>query len=177
MTSLDAFITGTTTTTPASSSSSSSSSSISRKNIRKIDLIKIDAEGYDAAVVVGSKKLLTDYQVKVITFEYQKQSSMASAFKAFAMLEELGYICYSGAFKLMYKLSSSCIKDTWLKSHAKLDWGNIFCAHKVRARKVITLFDGMTFIPMYITKGGNSTDGNTKEKQKKKYEEFHQTMN
>ena len=154
MITLDAFITG--------SGSSSSSSSIDKKNIKKIDMIKIDAEGYDGAVVVGAKHLLSKYEVKIITFEYQKQSSMQAAFKAFALLEKLDYVCYSGAFKLMYKLSSSCIKDTWLKYHAKLDWGNIFCAHKVRASKVITLFDGMTFVPMYITRSNSTSHDKNK---------------
>ena len=39
-----------------------------------------------------AKDLLSKYEVKIITFEYQKQSSMQAAFKAFALLEKLDYV-------------------------------------------------------------------------------------
>jgi FkbM family methyltransferase len=61
--------------------------------IERIDLVKIDAEGHDMAVIRGGTQLLERQAVGVLQFEYNHRWVMARAFlrDAFTLLVPLGY--------------------------------------------------------------------------------------
>jgi FkbM family methyltransferase len=61
--------------------------------IDRIDLVKVDTEGHDMAVLRGAKRLLEHHAIGVLQFEYNHRWVMPRAFlrDAFALLAPLGY--------------------------------------------------------------------------------------
>src|SRR5664280_1439440 len=64
-----------------------------RNGISRIDLLKIDAEGYDFKVMLGSRAMLESHAVEVMQFEYNHCwiSSRHVLKDAFDLLLPLGY--------------------------------------------------------------------------------------
>jgi FkbM family methyltransferase len=69
---------------------------LAHRNIERVDLLKIDAEGYDFEVLRGARKALRDQRVDVIQFEYNRPWASAGATLAGAItfLGECGYRTY-----------------------------------------------------------------------------------
>ena len=64
-----------------------------RAGIERIDLVKVDTEGHDMAVLRGAKRLLEHKAIGALQFEYNHRWVMSRAFlrDAFALLGPLGY--------------------------------------------------------------------------------------
>lgn len=75
-----------------------------------VDLVKIDAEGYDFRVLRGAHTSLRAHRMRLIQFEYNRSWQLAgnTLFGAFAYLKEAGYETYllkrEGLFRLNYRL-------------------------------------------------------------------------
>lgn len=69
---------------------------LARAGWDKIDLLKIDAEGYDARVIRGAAEALRRNAIAVVQFEYNRSWQLAgeTLFACYRMLEEFGYRVY-----------------------------------------------------------------------------------
>ncbi len=68
-------------------------------NIEKIDLMKIDAEGYDYRVLKSSEKLLLEKRIKLIKIEIWTEDDSLALISSY--LNDLGYV-FIGATNLSY---------------------------------------------------------------------------
>ena len=64
--------------------------------VQSIDMLKIDAEGYDFRVLLGARKLLSTQSVGVIQFEYNApwKAAGSTLTHAFQYLEDMGYAVF-----------------------------------------------------------------------------------
>jgi FkbM family methyltransferase len=83
-------------------------SELSRQNWTSVDLLKIDAEGYDYKVMLGAKQLFSERRIGFVQFEYNTSWARSSStlIGAFQFLEKFDYSCYlirsDGLFELNY---------------------------------------------------------------------------
>lgn len=81
-----------------------------KHELQIINLLKIDAEGYDFYVLRGSTALLSDQRIEVIQFEYNDSwvLSGCTLYAAMKFLESFGYQVFllksNGLYKLNYEL-------------------------------------------------------------------------
>lgn len=83
---------------------------IAARGWERIDLLKIDAEGYDMRVLLGAKNLLAQQRIGLLQFEYNRSWQIAgdTLFAALRLLEACGYATYvlkrDGLYTLNYAL-------------------------------------------------------------------------
>ncbi len=67
--------------------------SLLESQVKNVDFLKIDAEGYDLHVIKGARKFLTENRIGVIQFEYNAPWAHAGStlFDAISFLENFGY--------------------------------------------------------------------------------------
>ena len=107
-----------------------------------VDVMKIDAESQDLAVVNGSLPLLlSEKGVGVLTWE-NGLDAHTTHFLQVLSSSKYTYECYSIAGTGFYKLTSGCISREVLGT---TNWGNIFCVSKRIAPAVVLVFDAMSF--------------------------------
>jgi FkbM family methyltransferase len=76
----------------------------------RIDLLKIDAEGFDCRVIAGAERLLAAHAIGIVQFEYNRSWQLAgdTLRRAFMLLERFGYATYllkrDGLYTLDYAL-------------------------------------------------------------------------
>lgn len=81
---------------------------IGRRGWERVDLLKIDAEGYDMRVLLGAQRLLQTQRIGALQFEYNRGWQIAgqTLYGALAMLREAGYETYvlkrTGLYTLDY---------------------------------------------------------------------------
>ncbi len=79
-----------------------------REGMERVDLLKIDAEGYDLNVLKGARKLLEEQRIGVTQFEYSRgwRNNYATLKEAVEYLEALSYKVFllkgNGIYKLQY---------------------------------------------------------------------------
>lgn len=113
---------------------------VDRYNIEHVDILKIDAEGSDNAVLEGSKRLIRN-SVSMFVFEAQSPSVAMTT----AMIEEydqLGFSCYSTTKYGLFKWNGGCMPDG---DAAVKNKGNIFCVSRSRAPLLSLTFDAVSF--------------------------------
>lgn len=100
---------------------------------RTIDLLKIDAEGFDPLVIQGADGVLNRHQVRLFLFEYHGVGmwSATSLQEVVTNLDKKGYMCYqlgqTGIFRL-----TRC----WSSRFEKRTWSNVICVSR-RESKII----------------------------------------
>jgi FkbM family methyltransferase len=83
---------------------------VEKRQLKHIDFLKIDAEGYDFHVLRGASGLLSQQQIGVIQFEYGKAWAIAGSTLAAALnfLKSFGYQVFllksTGLFEINYSL-------------------------------------------------------------------------
>jgi FkbM family methyltransferase len=83
---------------------------VSERGWHHVDLLKIDAEGYDLRVLRGAKHLLAMRRIGIVQFEYNRSWQLVgdTLHAAYALLESSGYRVYvlkrDGLFELNYRL-------------------------------------------------------------------------
>ncbi len=83
---------------------------LEKRGWERVDLLKIDAEGYDLRVLRGARRLLQARGAGVLQFEYNRSWQLAgeTLHGAFALLEGFGYGVYllkrDGLYTLDYRL-------------------------------------------------------------------------
>ncbi|KAG2429653.1 hypothetical protein HYH02_013992 [Chlamydomonas schloesseri] len=97
---------------------------LKQARIRYVDVLKIDTEGFDPAVLAGAYNTLRRHLAEVLSFEYHAfwYRSGGTLRMCLDYLEELGYTCYYDA-PLLYKLTGC-----WDPRYEIKKWSNIVCA-------------------------------------------------
>lgn len=111
-----------------------------RYHIQHVDVLKIDAEGSDNAVLEGSQKLIRN-SVSMFVFEAQSPSVTMTA----AMIDEydrLNFSCYSTTKYGLFKWNGGCMPQGGAAMRNK---GNIFCVSRQRAPLLSLTFDAVSF--------------------------------
>lgn len=107
---------------------------------RAPDILKIDAEGYDPAVLKGAATTLRSGQTPVVLFEYNRGLTAGlwlteSLESVVTTLDEYGYDCYFSSNRIkadhattpsLYRLTGGCL--SYPIPHR--GWANVVCAHR-----------------------------------------------
>ncbi|KAG2422774.1 hypothetical protein HXX76_015794 [Chlamydomonas incerta] len=86
-----------------------------------LDVLKIDTEGFDPAVLAGAYHTLKQHRAQVLVFEHVAWRTGTSLRQCLDYLEELHYDCYMDAPRL-YKMTGC-----WDPRYAEKKWTNVFC--------------------------------------------------
>lgn len=107
---------------------------VDEKNIsQKIDLLKIDTEGFDPLVIQGAENILNRHQVRVFLFEYHGINiwRTTTLYHVINDLDRKGYLCYkigqTGIFRL-----TGC----WSSSFEIKYWSNVLCISRHEPRLI-----------------------------------------
>lgn len=154
-----------------------------KKNLRNIDVIKIDAENHDLEVVQGSFVSLKTRGVKFLTFECYSCSEEPSQ-KLFSVLDtKFGFDCYvNGEHDILIKITNcwdpayavesgnvatrpickdnSCGSANLRLPNLRID-GNVYCAHRYRASALHALFESHSLY-RYTPDGNVGAGGGTR---------------
>lgn len=101
---------------------------------KHVDIVKIDAEGFDSEVIRGAHEMLRERKVGVITWESGNAVDLKNNLK---YLAEQKFDCYSPDWKGFIKLTGGCVNR--LKRG-----GNVFCASRVHAPGVALAFEALS---------------------------------
>lgn len=135
------------------------------RGLSTVDILKVDTEGHDAAVIRGAEETLRTRNVKMLTFECTECVDKSWG-EIFDFLDELGFDCYlHGMFSLTVRMTgcwpynlklrlpAACQLGgrcpTYMRSNAG-DWtryaldSNAYCAHRTRAPTLAALLDQMS---------------------------------
>ena len=106
---------------------------VAEAGLSSVDIVSIDAEGFDALVLEGMRASLTAHIVNVFEFEYHRSSYWSanhpesrSLKTTLSWLTELGYGCFwTGADGCLAPASGLC----WRDEFEFRIWSNLVCAH------------------------------------------------
>jgi len=101
---------------------------------KHVDIVKIDAEGYDTQVIMGAHKMLQERKVGVITWESGSQIKLKQNLK---YLSSQKFDCYSPDWKGFVKLTGGCVSRLQRG-------GNVFCVSRVNAPGVALAFEALS---------------------------------
>ncbi|UJR18068.1 hypothetical protein I4U23_004968 [Adineta vaga] len=101
---------------------------------RKIDVLKIDAEGFDPLIIQGAENILNQHQVKILLFEYHGIGmwSQTSLFQVITNLDKKGYICYQLGKTGLFQLTSC-----WSSKFEKKVWSNVLCLSRRESKLMV----------------------------------------
>ncbi|GIL61561.1 hypothetical protein Vafri_16020 [Volvox africanus] len=97
------------------------------RGLAYLDVLKIDTEGFDPAVLAGAYESLANQRVGLLSFEYHKlwNQSGSTLKQCVHYLDDLGYSCYYDG-PVLAKVSGSCWKDAYEIRR----WSNIVCVRR-----------------------------------------------
>lgn len=87
----------------------------------KIDVLSIDAEGYDFQVLKGATETLK--KTRYVEFEYHRKWNADKLQDAADYLEELGFQCYYLGKERLYRITNQC----WVDEFEAHVWSNVGC--------------------------------------------------
>ena len=123
-----------------------------------VDLLKIDAEGAEPAILFGARALLRAQRVAALVLEVHHKGAWARATLGAVVraLDGDGFSCYLGGAALLVKLSGGCFvdaldvaKEAWrFDTHAaSVNGANLYCAHRRHRPALVRLFDAHATVP------------------------------
>ncbi|KAL6772152.1 hypothetical protein ACKKBG_A29120 [Auxenochlorella protothecoides x Auxenochlorella symbiontica] len=95
--------------------------------IPAIDILKIDTEGFDATVILGSMEVLARGRVSLLTFEYHE----VGVWREYALrdvvekLDGLDYVCYFDSKQTLSRMTSC-----WDPAYEYYNWSNVVCVKR-----------------------------------------------
>ena len=115
-----------------------------RANVKRVDVLSIDVEGWDALVLEGARGLLSSKSVELLEFEYhsvgmwsasQPTQDRRSLKTTVSALKEHGYSCFfeGKTTPAMVALSG----NSWCDEYEFRKVGNVVCAHAPPVVKVL----------------------------------------
>ena len=107
-------------------------------NLAKIDVIKIDVEGYDLEAVIGAMDILDSSKVGLLTFE-KTLSKVKLLHEVLKDLEAKKYDCYTPHFFGLIKLTGKCYTAKGTPAV-----GNVFCASRKFSPALVVSFDALS---------------------------------
>ena len=99
-----------------------------------VDIVKIDAEGFDTEVILGAHGLIENRKVGILTWESGPPARLKRNLK---YLSEKKFDCYSPDWKGFIKLTGGCVNR--LRAG-----GNVFCASRIHAPGVALAFEALS---------------------------------
>lgn len=95
-----------------------------RLGIPYADIMKIDTEGYDPAVLEGALHALEEQRIGILEFEYHEKGLWASTTleSIVERLEHYGLVCYFAAGDQYYRLTRC-----WVSGFEFKKWSNVVC--------------------------------------------------
>ena len=125
------------------------------KDIKSLDILKIDAEGHDNKVITGAMEVI---EKKILMFVFEGYGWLSG--EMISTFDDLGYSCYSSSKAGLYKWNANCLADDIILK--KKEKGNVFCASRIRAPMIALSFDGLSFPGMLDEiRRGREMDGMT----------------
>ena len=118
---------------------------VKRDNIKHIDILKIDTEGYDTFVLDGASNSLSKGLIDFIIFEYNtfwpsdQRNEPTQLEKTVLNLYDKGkYVCYLSGKAVLQRLTFC-----YDKTVGKRQWSNVFCASSTSkvGQGIIQVFD------------------------------------
>lgn len=101
---------------------------------KHVDIVKIDAEGYDTQVILGAHKMLHERKVGIVTWESGPPIKLKQNLK---YLSSQKFDCYSPDWKGFVKLTGGCVSRLQRG-------GNVFCVSRVHAPGVALAFEALS---------------------------------
>ncbi|GLI66372.1 hypothetical protein VaNZ11_010155 [Volvox africanus] len=97
------------------------------RGLAYLDLLKIDTEGFDPAVLAGAYESLSSQRIGLLSFEYHRlwNRSGSTLKQCVDYLDDLGYSCYYDG-PVLAKVSGNCWKDAYEIRR----WSNIVCVRR-----------------------------------------------
>ena len=128
-----------------------------KNNITVLDVLKIDAEGHDVDILMGSSETLKHRGVKLLTFEANHEH-MHKWIPAIELLgtKEYQFDCYMGAKSDYLARASHCIDFAYFKNLSRIflekkgdDEGirintNVYCAHRKRVPHLVKMMNDVS---------------------------------
>ena len=98
---------------------------VEQEGIEHVDILKIDTEGFDPAVIQGAMKVLREGRVSVLYFEYHELRlwQSASLKDIVAELASTGFACYLDGQPTLARLDAGC----WDEAYEVKAWSNVVC--------------------------------------------------
>ncbi|EFJ51801.1 hypothetical protein VOLCADRAFT_87337 [Volvox carteri f. nagariensis] len=94
------------------------------RSVSYLDVLKIDTEGFDPAVLAGAYESLRGHRIGLLSFEYHSlwKRSGGSLRQCVRYLDDLGYTCFYDGPTLA-KVTGDC----WTEAYELRRWSNIVC--------------------------------------------------
>ncbi|GAQ81565.1 hypothetical protein KFL_000840080 [Klebsormidium nitens] len=134
------------------------------RNIQKVDILKIDAEGYDPLVLQGAQSALALHKIRVLEFEYHEieqwgawRRGSSSLEEVTAWLDDLGYDCYlESAMNKVTKTGATLQFDLvrltgcWDSRLEIRKWSNVACVLREELEMSMMFFKASRWLDLYI---------------------------
>jgi hypothetical protein len=91
---------------------------------RRVDILMIDTEGYDALVLEGGASTLSNRLIRLLIFEYHGYCPwpLTSLHEVIKTLHSYGYLCYFEGQNRLWRLSGC-----WSSLYEFYSWSNVLC--------------------------------------------------
>merc|ERR1719436_90274 len=108
---------------------------LSERNIKKVDVLTIDTEGYDSAVIQGAKETLRYRGVRYLTFEVHQDLSgtpwyNTTLFSVIDFLSEEQFDCYWAGNDGHLRLITGCLEMRQEADVGRIGWSNVACVRR-----------------------------------------------
>lgn len=110
---------------------------VMKRDIKHIDILKMDTEGHDADVIMGARGTITMGIPSVIMFEYHKLWEDGKLDGVMNLFDSTGYVCYREGKNYLIRWSGGCISNI----SSQKSWSNVYCT---RDQKIIDVFDSQS---------------------------------
>ena len=124
-----------------------------QKNISQtIDVLKIDAEGFDPLVLKGAERILGDHRVRLLLFEYNGIGMWPSTnlYQVIAELGERNYMCYK-----IGRTGILPLTGCWSPKFEIKFWSNVLCL-SIREQRLIRFIEKL-LIKVWLPAGIDET--------------------
>ena len=100
---------------------------------RRIDVLKIDTEGFDPLVIQGAQQILRRQQVRLLLFEYHGIGAwrMTTLKQVLIDLDTKGYQCYQAGQTGVFRLTGC-----WSSKFEVKRWSNVLCVSRREPRLI-----------------------------------------
>ena len=116
---------------------------IAQEKLQHVDILKIDTEGFDPAVIKGARKALSTAKVSILYFEYHNFNLWASTNLEDVVkdLAAMHFACYLDGQPTLTRLDALC----WDPSYEFKQWSNVVCVNTVIIPHVQKAFERLSF--------------------------------
>lgn len=113
----------------------------SDNGIGRVDVLSIDAEGFDPAIIAGAARTLSNHRARILQFEYHQRGLWASHSleNVTSSLSGWGYDCFFIQEQDVVIRISGC----WHPSYEFKQWSNVVCVLRTELALLVVL-DSMT---------------------------------